>query len=234
MSSPEASKFPTQIDPICGMTVDPASAAGSTIYEGKTYYFCSTHCLTKFKQDPQQYLTLSASQPIGIQRKAKAPASTSAGEYTCPMHPEVRASAHSSCPKCGMALEPIAPIQLGEKVEYTCPMHPEIVRDQPGSCPICGMALEPRTVVLTDEENPELTDMRRRFWVGVALSLPVFIIGMSELIPGAPLQAAVPMRVLTWLQLVLASPVVLWGGWPFFERAWSSIVNRSLNMFTLI
>ena len=234
MSSPEASKFPTQIDPICGMTVDPASAAGSTIYEGKTYYFCSTHCLTKFKQDPQQYLTPSASQPIGIQRKAKAPASTSAGEYTCPMHPEVRASAHSSCPKCGMALEPIAPIQLGEKVEYTCPMHPEIVRDQPGSCPICGMALEPRTVVLTDEENPELTDMRRRFWVGVALSLPVFIIGMSELIPGAPLQAAVPMRVLTWLQLVLASPVVLWGGWPFFERAWSSIVNRSLNMFTLI
>ena len=234
MSSPEAGKFPTQIDPICGMTVDPASAAGSTTYEGKTYYFCSTHCLNKFKQDPQKYLAPSVSRPIGIRREVKEPASTSADDYTCPMHPEVRASAHSSCPKCGMALEPIAPMQFGEKVEYTCPMHPEIVRDQPGSCPICGMALEPRTVALTDEENPELTDMRRRFWVGAVLSLPVLIIGMSELIPGAPLQAAVSMRVLTWLQLGLASPVVLWGGWPFFERAWSSIVNRSLNMFTLI
>jgi Cu+-exporting ATPase len=133
-----------------------------------------------------------------------------------------------------MALEPTTPIQLAEKIEYTCPMHPEIVRDKPGSCPICGMALEPRTVALTDEENPELTDMRRRFWVSATLSLPLLIIGMSELLPGAPLHSAVSMRVLTLLQLFLATPVVLWGGWPFFERAWSSIVNRSLNMFTLI
>jgi Cu+-exporting ATPase len=113
-------------------------------------------------------------------------------------------------------------------------MHPEIVRDGPGNCPICGMALEPRTVTLADEENHELIDMRRRFWVSVVLTIPLFLIGMSDLIPGAPLPRIVPPAVLTWLQLILASPVVLWGGWPFFARAWQSVVNRSLNMFTLI
>jgi Cu+-exporting ATPase len=113
-------------------------------------------------------------------------------------------------------------------------MHPEIIRDGPGSCPICGMALEPLTVSLEEEENGELKDMTRRFWVAVALAIPVFALGMSDLIPGQPLQQIVPMKVLQWVQLVLASPVVLWAGWPFFERAWQSILNRSLNMFTLI
>ena len=113
-------------------------------------------------------------------------------------------------------------------------MHPEIVRDAPGSCPICGMALEPMNVSLEDQENPELVDMTRRFWVAVVLSIPVFVLGMSDLIPGQPLQRLVSMRTLAWVQLVLATPVVLWAGWPFFERAWHSIVNRSLNMFTLI
>jgi Cu+-exporting ATPase len=120
------------------------------------------------------------------------------------------------------------------KQTYTCPMHPQIVRDGPGSCPICGMALEPTTVSLEDEENVELKDMTRHFWICVVLSVPVLAIGMSELIPGQPLQRLVPMSALGWLQLVLASPVVLWGGWPFFVRAWQSVVNRSLNMFTLI
>jgi Cu+-exporting ATPase len=133
-----------------------------------------------------------------------------------------------------MALEPLTVAAPKTKTEYTCPMHPEIVRDSPGSCPICGMALEPRTVSLADEENPELVEMTRRFWVGVALSIPVFLIGMSEFIPGAPLQRLAPMNIWTWIQLALSTPVVLWGGWPFFVRAWQSIVNRSLNMFTLI
>jgi len=133
-----------------------------------------------------------------------------------------------------MALEPAEIQRANEKVEYTCPMHPEIVRDAPGSCPICGMALEPRTIQLTDEENPELTDMRRRFWVSVFLTTPIFLIGMSDLIPGAPLQRMVSPSVLASIQMALATPVVLWCASPFFERAWRSIGNRSLNMFTLI
>jgi Cu+-exporting ATPase len=118
--------------------------------------------------------------------------------------------------------------------KYTCPMHPEIIRDGPGSCPICGMALEPLTASLDEEDNTELKDMTRRLWVAAILALPVFAIGMSELIPGQPLQQRFSMTTLAWLQLVLASPVVLWAGWPFFVRAWQSVVNRSLNMFTLI
>jgi Cu+-exporting ATPase len=114
-------------------------------------------------------------------------------------------------------------------------MHPEIVRDEPGSCPICGMALEPRTVTLEEEENPELIDMRRRFWVSVVLTLPVLVIAMSEYLPGGnPLQRLVPPTVLSWLELLLASPVILWGAWPFFVRGWRSLVTRNLNMFTLI
>ncbi|NUQ73891.1 MAG: heavy metal translocating P-type ATPase [Polyangiaceae bacterium] len=117
--------------------------------------------------------------------------------------------------------------------EYTCPMHPEIVRNEPGSCPICGMALEPRTITLADEKNPELEDMLRRFWVSAALTLPVFAMAMSEMVPGLDLRLAIgaPYR---WIQLALATPVVLWGGYPFFERGVSSIVRRKLNMFTLI
>lgn len=154
--------------------------------------------------------------------------------YTCPMHPEVRSDKPGSCPKCGMALESVTTAPPKQKVEYTCPMHPEIVRDVPGNCPICGMALEPRTVSLDEEENHELLDMRRRFWVSVVLTIPVFLIGMSEMIPGSLLQQLVSVRRLAWFQLALASPVVLWGGWPFLVRGWQSVVNRSLNMFTLI
>jgi len=117
---------------------------------------------------------------------------------------------------------------------FTCPMHPEIVRDAPGSCPICGMALEPRTVSLEEEENPELAQMSRRFWVCVGLSIPLLIIGMSELIPSATLERVVPMGVRGWIELGIATPVVLWGALPFFVHAWQSLVNRALNMFTLI
>ena len=150
------------------------------------------------------------------------------------MHPEVRTSAPGSCPKCGMALEPVEPARPTSKVEYTCPMHPEIVRDQPGSCPICGMALEPRVVIADEEHNEELEDMTRRLKIGLLFTLPLFVLAMSDLIPGQPVQHALPMRLLNYLQFALATPVVLWGGLPFFQRAWSSIINRHLNMFTLI
>ena len=224
------------IDPVCGMTVDPEASAGSHVHLGKTYYFCHVHCLDKFRANPEDILSRAAApmmvQPIGISRVGRKDSAKSA--FTCPMHPEIQANIPGACPKCGMALEPLTFSAPQTKTEYTCPMHPEIVRETPGSCPICGMALEPRTVTSVDDENPELRDMRRRFWISVALSLPVFLIGMSDLIPGQPLQNMISPNSLTWIQLVLASPVVLWCGWPFYVRAWQSLVNRSLNMFTLI
>jgi P-type Cu+ transporter len=154
--------------------------------------------------------------------------------YTCPMHPEIRKPGPGVCPVCGMALEPLAPpAPARTQVQYTCPMHPQIVRDAPGTCPICGMALEPRTVSAeAEEDNTELRDMTRRFWVGLVLSLPLLAFAMSDMLPSNPLRHVASPRAIAWFQLVLATPVVLWGGWPFFERAWASIVNRSLNMFT--
>jgi Cu+-exporting ATPase len=152
--------------------------------------------------------------------------------YTCPMHPEVRQRGPGNCPKCGMALEPV--VASGPRTEWTCPMHPQIVRDRPGLCPICGMALEPRTVGAVEGPDPELVDMTRRFWIGLVLTLPLLAFVMGDMLPGQPLRHLIPGRVSAWLQFVLATPVVLWAGWPFFERGWASIVNRSLNMFTLI
>ncbi|MEP7272293.1 MAG: heavy metal translocating P-type ATPase [Acidobacteriota bacterium] len=216
----------TIIDPVCGMTVDPVTAAGQHEYAGTMYYFCSTHCLRKFKADPDSILNPKPAKPA-------ATASTQI-EYTCPMDPEVRQTGPGACPKCGMALEPVTPVVPATKTEYTCPMHPEIVRDQPGACPICGMALEPRIVTLQEAENPELKDMSRRFWISLALTLPVFLLAMSEMIPGQPVQQAIGHHFITLIQFALATPVVLWGGWPFFQRGWASIVNRSPNMFTLI
>ena len=153
--------------------------------------------------------------------------------YVCPMHPEVRQPTPGACPKCGMALEPEVP-NLAAKTEYVCPMHPEVVRDEPGACPICGMALEPRVVSAEEQENPELLDMTRRFWVSAALTLPIFVLAMAEMIPGRPLDGLLPPVTSAWLQFGLAAPVVLWGGLPFFERGWVSLKTRQLNMFTLI
>ena len=234
----EDTKSGASIDPVCGMTVQPGSAADSFEYKGETYYFCSTHCLQGFRENPEYFVDEASgsmpAQPVSIQRVKSEPDSMEATGYTCPMHPEVRASKPGSCPKCGMELEPVTVTAPREKIEYTCPMHPQIVRDKPGNCPICGMALEPRTVSLEDEENPELVDMTRRFWIGVVLTVPLLLIAMSDFIPGNPLERIVSMRSLGWIQFALATPVVIWGGWPFFVRGWQSIVNRSLNMFTLI
>ncbi len=154
--------------------------------------------------------------------------------YICPMCPEVEQSEPGSCPKCGMALEPAMPVVQAGRVEWTCPMHPEIVQDHPGNCPICGMALEPRTITATEVENPELRQMRLRFWVSLVLSVPVVILAMGHMLPGDPLGAWLPASVRQYLELAFATPVVLWGGWPFFVRAVQSLRTGNLNMFTLI
>ena len=230
-------------DPVCNMDVAPATAAGSAEYKGQTYYFCSQGCVKRFNADPEKYLTpkppaaqLPKTQMVQIGGIApqkpipqSAPQQTGKGTviYVCPMDPEVRESKPGACPKCGMALEP-------ETVEYTCPMHPEIVRNGPGNCPICGMALEPRVAVgVHEEDDSELRSMQRRLWIGIALSIPLLVISMGGMAAGSPLHN-LPAGWMEWLQLVLATPVVLWGGWPFFQRGWASVVNRHLNMFTLI
>jgi P-type Cu+ transporter len=154
-------------------------------------------------------------------------------KFTCPMHPEVQAGKPGSCPKCGMELEPATVTAPAGRTEYTCPVHPEIVRDAPGSCPKCGMALEPREVT-TQEANPELVNMTRRFWTSVALAVPMLALMVSAFLPSMPMQHLLPARMWSWLEFALATPVVLWCGLPFFVRGWQSIVHRSLNMFTLI
>jgi Cu+-exporting ATPase len=212
------------LDPVCGMTISPDEAVGHLDYKGQTYYFCNETCLDRFRATPEAFL--------GKQPTAPATPAGSASEYTCPMDPEVRQTGPGACPKCGMALEPVH-VAPATRVEWTCPMHPEIVRDAPGSCPICGMALEPRTVTI-EEQNPELDDMTRRFvWSGV-ITIPILAFMISEFLPGQPVQARLPHAWLNWILLALATPVVLWGGWPFFVRGWASILNRHLNMFTLI
>jgi Cu+-exporting ATPase len=175
-------------DPVCGMMVDPARAAGSHQYHGKIWYFCGTHCLERFRSNPEKY---TAEQPVA---------------------------------------EPMPPVAAG----YTCPMHPEVVQSGPGACPICGMALEPRPVALDEGDNPELIDMTRRFWVSVTLTAPILLMTMGEMIFGRDVAHFVSGPFAVWLQLALATPVVVWGGLPFFERAWASVVHRSPNMFTLI
>ena len=221
-------------DPVCGMDVDPGYAAGSVEHQGQTYYFCGEHCVKKFQSDPERYV--DASSPA-LSRGRAAHVAMLAGqegiEYTCPMDPEVRQKGPGICPKCGMALEPAAFGAPTTRTEYTCPMHPEIVRLKPGPCPICGMALEPRTVI-AEEVNPELADMTRRFWISVGLTAPILTLMISEMLPGQPLQHVISPKAIVWLQFVLATPVVLWCGWPIFQRAWASFVNRHLNMFTLI
>ena len=225
MSTPVSGGPAEVIDPVCGMTITPEDAVGHVDHKGHTYYFCSESCQSRFKADPEAFLGVRTERPI------PQPAGAT---YTCPMHPEVRQSGPGSCPKCGMALEPDLSTVPTMRVEYTCPMHPEIVRDAPGACPICGMALEPRTVGLEEGPNPELLDMTRRFWTAAVLSFPVFVLAMGDMVLGPGLGGRLDMRWSNWIGLALAIPVVWWAGWPFFERGWASIVNRSPNMFTLI
>jgi P-type Cu+ transporter len=237
-------------DPVCGMTVNPSRAAAQSVHNGSTFYFCSKGCAAKFAAAPEKYLDAPAPSAHGNDfvvpsaeitspntappRQVPGIKQRTAAEYICPMDPEVSQDHPGACPKCGMALEPAVPIQPESRVEYTCPMHPQIVRSAPGFCPICGMALELRDAVVHQEQDPELVSMTRRFWTSVALTIPILVLAMSDLIPGQPLQNILSPRAIGWIEFVLATPAVLWAGWPFFERGWASIVNRSLNMFTLI
>jgi len=196
-------------------------------YQDTDYHFCSVHCLDKFKGNPEQYMEPAAgSEPRPVESANEA-------TYTCPMHPEIEQQGPGSCPKCGMALEPKSVPVAETRTEYTCPMHPEIVQDHPGNCPKCGMALEPRTVE-AGEEDHELRDMSRRFWVSTVLALPVLFSAMAAEFWPAQTAAVIEARPRQWIELLLATPVVLWGAWPFFVRAVKSVVNRHLNMFTLI
>ncbi len=195
------------IDPVCKMKVDPATAEWRYEHEGKPYYFCSRMCLERFSIAPEQFLKPKLVSLGGLGSK----------------------------PQMDMShMMPASAMKQRRSQEYFCPMDPEVISDKPGACPKCGMALEPRLVSLEEAENPELTDMTRRFWICLVLTIPVFLLAMSEMIPGQPVQNALGYQVVTWMQFVLATPVVWWGGWPFFQRGWASIVNRSPNMFTLI
>lgn len=154
-------------------------------------------------------------------------------EYICPMDPEVHKMGPGACPKCGMALEPATLSAPATRTDFTCPMYPQISRQEPGNCPICGMTLEPRETT-AEEVNPELTDMTRRFWISVARAVPLLGLMVSGVLPSMPLQHLLSARTWAWIEFALATPVVLWSGWPFFVRGWQSDVNRSVNMFTLI
>jgi P-type Cu+ transporter len=222
------------LDPVCGMQVDPANSVGSFKYKGATYHFCGIRCLDKFKNDPDSFPPREVPQPEAAKDSAAIPVAANGSTYTCPMHPEIRQNHPGSCPKCGIALESVEPIQAVSKTEYVCPMHPQIIRSEPGNCPFCGMTLEPRFVSADEKVSPELADMTRRFWISVALAIPLILIEMSDMIPGRPVARLLSGSVRTWIELALATPVVLWAGSPLFVRGWQSIVHRSLNMFTLI
>ncbi len=211
------------LDPVCGMMIDPEKAPAKADYKGETIHFCMEGCKRKFVANPEKYLTGA--------RDGMEPAVPGA-TYTCPMDPEVKSDKPAPCPKCGMALERADVPAFATKTEWTCPMHPEVVQDGPGNCPICGMALEPRVIDLEEEKNPELVDMTRRFWASLVLTIPLLVLTMGRFVPAIGELMAGPWG--PWIELGLATPVVLWGGWPFFQRAWFSLVHRSLNMFTLI
>ncbi len=180
------------LDPVCGMSVRPESAAGAHAHAGTTHYFCSKGCLARFRERPEAFLRAAVQESKGQAETASSPG------------------------------------------DYSCPMHPEIVRPAPGSCPICGMALEPRAISAAPEDTPELRDMSRRFWIGLLLTLPVFALAMSEMLFGRGGGGWLAPRAQAFLEFGLATPVVLWAGWPFLERMWASFANRRPNMFTLI
>src|SRR6267154_2121362 len=228
-------------DPVCGMNVEAGKAAAKVEHSGKMYYFCAPGCAKRFQQAPEKYVR-DLQQPItaaGLVNLQSAAPSVKAGTAVARTPEGSEHSAHQDSflhhapRKTGPAASSVgqAP-QTGNRKQglYTCPMHPEIVRDRPGSCPICGMALEPMDVFAEVEADPEYESMRLRFWISAALSVPLLALAMF----GESLGLHIAPVVLHWVEFALATPVVLWGGWPFFQRFWESVVNRSPNMFTLI
>ena len=233
-------------DPVCGMRVDSATATESFEYKGTTYYFCCDGCLAMFRADPEKYLAKSAPAALHVPPKQQAEdpqgdmvtytllsahVPPKRAQYTCPMHPEIVQDGPGSCPKCGMALVPLVPA-VPVAAEYTCPMHPEVRSPKPGDCPKCGMALVP--VAGAQEDDAELRDTTRRFWVSLALSVPIVALAMVLPQMGGHVYTPVAQHWGALAQLALATPVVLWGGWPFFHKFWRSLSNRSPNMYTLI
>jgi len=193
------------IDPVCGMTVDPAKAGSEKTdsWHGRTFYFCSTGCRQKFHSDPAKYADKPATPSASMSKPSGARPQESA-------------------------------VKMPAGAIFTCPMHPEVRQVSPGACPKCGMALEPLVAGANDEPNAELIDMTRRFWIGVALTSPVFVLAMLEHFSGMDIHAFIAPRLSGWIQFVLSTPVVLWASWPFFVRGWNSLVTRQLNMYTLI
>ena len=252
------------IDPICGMTVDPATAAGHSAYKGTTYYFCAVSCLERFRADPERALSKKPLNLITMPTSRKPlpmmqPVSQGEIDPVCGMTVQPATAAGSyeyggkkyyfCATRCvekfrddpeyyllppGQRVPKPVAIPAGGVVEYVCPMDPEVLETQPGACRICGMALEPKVVSAEDVGNPELEDMSRRLWICLGPAVLVMLIAMSDMIPGMPLHHRFGGAVLNWVQLLLATPVVLWGGAPFFQRGWASIVNSAPNMFTLI
>ncbi|MEP6956800.1 MAG: heavy metal-binding domain-containing protein, partial [Chthoniobacterales bacterium] len=229
------------------MKVSSDSAAGTAELNGTTYYFCSDHCREKFTAAPETFVKGKAAPSdesgggcCGSHHHSPAQTADAASKrqraknYFCPMCAGVESDKPGDCPKCGMALERNPAWKAAGKSLYTCPMHPEIEQDHPGDCPICGMALEPKGVAASgdgEEENSELRDMTRRFWVAAPIGLVAMFLSMGGMIPGAELLHGQASR---WAQFVLSSVVVLWAGWPFFVRGWRSVKTWHLNMFTLI
>ena len=230
-------------DPVCGMVVDRIRPGATVRHEGQRFWFCGERCRERFESEPERFSADTATAS-GAAHAATAPesiagASRAAGGgpggatvYTCPCHPEVRSDVPSECPECGMALEAQAPAPA--RTEFVCPMHPDVVRDAPGSCPECGMDLEPRAVLPDDRPSPELVDMRRRLVIACALSVPLLAVAMSEMVPALDARDWLGPVWFGWSQALLATPVVLWCGWPFFVRGWTSIATAKLNMFTLV
>ena len=230
-------------DPVCGMSTESENEYIKYEYREETYYFCSKHCLNKFKDDPEKYIgneSVTESETESAEANASESDSSVSKKrdtgkvYTCPMHPEVRQNEPGDCPKCGMALEADRIESSETKTEYTCPMHPEVVQDHPGDCPKCGMALESKTVKVEEDENQEYLYMRNRFIVSAVLTVPVFLIAMRDFFGLGFLEQTFEIKMLHLAEFALATPVVLWGGWTFYVRAWKSIVSWNLNMFSLI
>ena len=222
-------------DPVCGMNIDPDKAAARVDHAGKTYYFCAPGCARRFQQAPEKYLQPAQTQTAtsglvnlhSTWQSAATAAAPATGATESPKHqasvgPPVREVEHKPPSE--------KPSAHGKQGRYTCPMHPEIVQIGPGACPICGMALEPMDVFAEVEADPEYDSMRLRFWASAVLSAPLLVLAMF----GESLGLHVAPAILHWFELALATPVVLWGGWPFLQRFWASLVNRSPNMFTLI